>query len=148
MQRTVLALCLAIAFTNQIVNAIVFGEAPAETIQSLLAEARAAQSRGDFRSTAEAYRKATELEPSIPEPWANLGLMYHAIGEHAEAIQSFRQVIKLDSFLFAPQLFLGIDYLEIPKPDKAIPFLEKGAKLSRKDPQAERSLARAYGMKG
>ena len=43
MQRTVLALCLTIAFTDPSVNAIVFAEEPAQTIQSLLAEARAAQ---------------------------------------------------------------------------------------------------------
>ena len=86
MQRTVLALCLTIAFTNLNVNAMVFADAPAETIQSLLAEAAAAQARGDFRSTAEAYRKATELEPSIPELWARPGLMYHAVGGRFEVI--------------------------------------------------------------
>jgi len=42
------------------VNAIVYAEAPAETIESLLAEAAAAQARGDFRSATAAYRKATE----------------------------------------------------------------------------------------
>jgi hypothetical protein len=67
MQRTVLALCLTIAFTDPSVNAIVFAEEPAQTIQSLLAEARAAQARGDFRSATAADREATELEPSIPE---------------------------------------------------------------------------------
>ncbi len=62
--------------------------------------------------------------------------MYHAKGEHSEAIQSLRQVIKLDSSLFVPQLFLDVDDLEMQKPDEAIPFLEKGAKLNPKDPQA------------
>ena len=148
MQRTILAFCLMIAFTPPSVNAIVFAEAPEQTMQSVLAEAAAAQASGDFRSAAESYRKATELEPSIPELWANLGLMYHAMGERSEAIQSFRQAIKLNSSLFVPQLFLGIEYLEMQKPDAAIPFLENAVKLNPKDPQAELSLAKAYSMKG
>ena len=48
MQRTVLGLCLAIAFANSNVSAIVFAEAQEQTLQSLLAEARVAQSEGRF----------------------------------------------------------------------------------------------------
>ena len=148
MQRAVFALCLTIAFACEFANAIVFAETSAETLQTLVAQARDAQARGDFRSAAEAYRKATELDSSIPELWANLGLMYHQIGKRTEAIESFRRAIKLNSSLFVPQLFLGIDYLELQKPDVAIPFLETAAQLNSQDPQAELSLARAYSMKG
>ncbi len=48
MQRTVLALCLTIAFTDPIVNAIVYAEAPQQTIESLLAEACCGSSQGGF----------------------------------------------------------------------------------------------------
>jgi tetratricopeptide (TPR) repeat protein len=96
MRRTALGLCLTIAFTNPNVNAIVCAEAPEQTIQSLLAEARAAQTRGDFRTAADAYREATELDPSIPELWANLGLMEREIGKSSDAIQCFKNAIRLN----------------------------------------------------
>jgi len=146
MQRVVVAFCLTIAFTFGFMNVIVFAETSAETLQSLVANARDAQARGDFRSAAEAYRKATELDSSIPELWANLGLMYHQLGKHTEAIVSFRQAIKLNSSLFVPQLFLGIDYLEIQKPDAALPFLETATRLNPKDPYAELNLGKAFAM--
>src|SRR5271166_2202573 len=146
MHRLALALCLATAFTTSIVSAIAAAEVPAQTLQSLMAEARDARARGDFSAAAESYRKATQLEPSIPELWANLGLMYHESGKPAEAIRSFREAIRLNPSLFVPQLFLGIEYLGLKNPEAAIPFLEKAEKLNSNDLQATISLGRAYSL--
>jgi predicted Zn-dependent protease len=146
MRRTVLALCLAIAFTNSIVNAVARAEEPAQTLQSLLAEARDAQSRRDFAAAAESYRKAVLLEPSVAELWANLGLMVHESGNTEEAIHSFKEAIKLNPSLFVPQLFLGLEYLEAKNPEAAIPFLEKAERLNPNDVQAVLNLGKAYAM--
>jgi len=146
MQRTVLALCLTIALTNPSVNAIVFAEAPTEAFQSLVAEARADQARGDFAAAAESYRKAAELDPSIPELWANLGLMYHQTGNHAEAIESFKRAELLKGTLFVPQLFLGIEYLQSKNPAAAVPYLENAVRLNPNDLQAALSLGKAYDL--
>lgn len=146
MYRIAFALCLAIVFTNSNLNAIAFAEAPAQTLQSLLDDARAAQSRGDFAQAAEAYRKAVALEPSVPELWANLGLMEHESGMSEEAIQSFKRAIRLNPSLFAPQLFMGIEYLKSKDPEAAIPFLENAEKLNPNDVQAALNLGKAYTM--
>jgi tetratricopeptide (TPR) repeat protein len=146
MHRLALAHCLAAAFTNSIVNAVAAAEEPAQTLQSLLAEARDAQSRRDFNAAAESYRKAAELEPSVPELWANLGLMYHEAGKPAEAIRSFKEAIRLKPSLFVPQLFLGIEFLGAKNPEAAIPYLEKAEKLNPDDLQASISLGKAYGL--
>lgn len=148
MQRTVLALFLAIAFTIPNANAIAFAEAPAQTVQSLLARARDAQSRGDFRQAAEAYQRAVELEPSIPELWANLGLMYYESEQHPEAIRSFQQAIRLNPSLFVPQLFLGMEYLQSNKAEEALPYLESAVRLNPRDPHAVRSLGKAHALLG
>src|SRR5208283_380092 len=145
MRRTVLALCLTIAFTDPNPNAIVAQE-PAQALQSLLADAQAAQARGDFRAAADAYRKATELEPNIPELRANLGLMDHQIGKSAEAIQSFKQAIRLKPSLFVPQLFLGIEYLDANNPAAAVSYLDNAVKLNPNDLQAALSSGAAYQM--
>jgi tetratricopeptide (TPR) repeat protein len=146
MHRLALALCLAAAFTNTNVNAVAAAEEPTQNLQSLLAEARDAQSRRDFSAAAESYRKAVELEPSIPELWANLGLMYHESGKPAEAIRSFKEAVRLNPSLFVPQLFLGIEFLGSKNPEAAIPFLEKAEKLSPNDLQTAISLGKAYSL--
>jgi len=116
------------------------------TLQSWLAEASSAQRRGDFAAAAESYRKALEIDPSIPELWANLGLMDHESGKHTEAIQSFKKAIAIKPALFVPQLFLGIEYLEAQNPRGALPFLKTASEINPKDPQAAMSLGRAYSM--
>ena len=146
MQRTVLALCLAIAFANSDVSAIAFAETQEQTLQSLLADAATAQSRGDFASAAEFYRKATEVNPSIPELWANLGLMDHQIGKSSDAIESFKHAIRLNPSLFVPQLFLGIEYLAAKNPTAALSYLETAERLRPGDLQAALSLGSAYQM--
>ena len=140
MHRLALVLCLATAFTNSIVSVIAAAEEPAQNLQSLLAEARDAQSRRDFNAAAESYRKAVELDPSVAELWANLGLMYHESGKPAEAIRSFKEAIRLKPSLFVPQLFLGIEFLGAKNPEAAIPYLEKAEKLNPDDLQAALSL--------
>ena len=119
MPRILTALCLAIAFATLHVSAIV-AQAQDQTLQFLLADAAADQSRGDFASAAESYRKATEIDPSIPELWANLGLMDHQIGKSSEAIESFKHAIRIKPGLFVPQLFLGIEYLAAKNPAAAL----------------------------
>ena len=143
MHRTILGICLAIAFAGSDVSAIV-AAAQDQTMQSLLADAATAQSRGDFASAAEFYRKATEIDPSIPELWANLGLMDHQIGKYSDAIQSFKHAISLNPSLFVPQLFLGMEYLAAKNPASALHYLETAEKLRPGDLQAALSLGSAY----
>ena len=117
-----------------------------QTLQALLAQAGSAQARGDFATAAESYRKAVEIDPSIPELWANLGLMDHESDKHAEAIQSFKKAIAIKPSLFVPQLFLGIEYLSAHDPHSALPYLKTASKLNPNDLQAVLSLGRAYSM--
>ena len=148
MPRTIFAICVAIAFAQLRVNAVRAAEDHTQTVKSFLAEAREAQSRKDFHGAAESYKKAIRLDPSIPELWTNLGLMYHESGESSEAIESFQQAIRLNSSLFVPQLFLGIEYLESKHAELAVPHLEDAARLNPNDAQATLSLGRAYAMQG
>jgi tetratricopeptide (TPR) repeat protein len=141
-----LALCLTIALTNSAVSAAVSAQESAQTLQPLLAGAQAAQSRGDFQAAADAYRKATGLEPSIPQLWANLGLMDHQLGKSPEAIEAFKKAAELNSSLFVPQLFLGIEYLDARNPAAALPYLKRAVTINPGDVQAALSLGRAYSL--
>jgi len=142
----VVALSAAIPLMISAVSGVAVAQDHDQTVQSLLAEARVAQSREDFAQAAGDYRKAVSLEPAIPELWANLGLMQHEAGMSADAIQSFQRAIRLNPSLFGPQLFLGIEYLKSKDPASAIPFLEKAEKLNPNDLQAALSLGKAYAL--
>jgi tetratricopeptide (TPR) repeat protein len=143
MRRTLLILCLAVALTSG-ASGIAKAQVSSQALQSLLADAAAAQARRDFSGAADAFRKATQLDPSIPELWANLGLMDHEIGKSAEAISSFQHAVRLNPSLFVPQLFLGIEYLNAKNPAVALPYLETAEKLRPGDLQAALSLGNAY----
>ncbi len=143
-----LSLCMTLPPAISFVSGSAAAQDPDQTIQLLLTEARAAQSRGEFAQAADAYRKAVALEPSVPELWANLGLMDHEAGNHSEAISSLQHAIRLNQSLFVPQLFLGLEYLQSNKAEAALPHLESAVRLNPKDLQALRSLAKARATVG
>jgi tetratricopeptide (TPR) repeat protein len=122
--------------------------APAQNIESIVAAAAAAQSKGDFSSAASYYREAVKLRPDVAELWANLGLMDNLAGNSSEAIKDFTEAAHLNSSMFVPQLFLGIEYLQLNRPDAAIPHLEKAEQLNPADPQVQLALGRAYAVSG
>ncbi len=113
-------------------------------LDTLLANAQQAQARGDYALATRNYGQAVLIEPGAPELWANLGLMQHAAGQYNEAAASFLQANRLNSSLYVPNLFLGIDYVHTGKVQSAIEFLVKAEKLNGADPQAPLALGRAY----
>lgn len=117
-----------------------------QALRSLLARARVAQSGGNFEAAAALYRHAVELDPSIPELWANLGLMDHELGNSQEAIESFKRALHLKPSLFVPQLFLGIEYIKQRNAAAAIPYLENAERLNPNDLQSALSLGSAFAM--
>ena len=148
MHKTLPAFCLAISFLFSSGNVIAAAEANTQTLESVLAEAHEAQARGDFSQAADAYQKAVELEPSVPELWANLGLMEHEAGKISEAMTSFQRAAHLKPSLFVPQLFLGLEYLQSKKAEAALPYLENAVRLNPNDLQAVHSLGKAHVILG
>jgi predicted Zn-dependent protease len=124
------------------------GAGATTTLQFDLDQARQAESRSDFSSAAEFYREAVRLMPGSAEVWANLGLMDYETGASEEAIRSFMQSTKLDSSLFAPQLFLGIEYFKLHKARAALSYLKHAEHMHPNDPQAALYLARVYASTG
>jgi tetratricopeptide (TPR) repeat protein len=115
-----------------------------ERMQTLLDDAKSAQSRGDFDLALTDYKQAVALRPNLAELWANLGLMEHQCGRTQEAIVSFKKALSLKASLFVPNLFLGIDSMQMKRSKDAIPYLERAEKLNGKDAQAPLALGRAY----
>ncbi len=125
----------------------VFGfgqQPPASRLESLLAEAQQAQAAHDYGAAEKAYKQALRIEPSMPELWANLGLMQQEAGDIASALSSFQQANHLNPSLYVPNLFLGNDYVRTGKAPEAISFLTQAEKINKTDPQAPLALGRAY----
>jgi tetratricopeptide (TPR) repeat protein len=113
-------------------------------LESLVAAAQQAQAVHDFATAVNEYKQAVRIEPSMPELWANLGLMQQQAGNVSGAILSFEQANHLNRSLYVPNLFLGIDLLHEGKSPQAIPFLMKAKNINKSDPQAPLALGRAY----
>ncbi len=117
-------------------------------LESLLQTARESQQRGDDASAARAYREALSLRPDLAQLWSNLGLIQHEQKLYPEAIDSLQQAHRRDPSLFVPNLFLGIDLLQIGKTDEAMPYLVKAVQLKKDDPQVHLALGRGYRAQG
>jgi tetratricopeptide (TPR) repeat protein len=111
---------------------------------ALLAHAQSAQAAGDFNSAASDYREAVKLRRDIPELWANLGLMESQQKQYEKAIGAFEEAIRLKPTLFAPYLFMGLNYMELRQLRRATLFLRKAQLLNPSDIQTDLSLGRAY----
>jgi tetratricopeptide (TPR) repeat protein len=118
--------------------------AAAPTLESLVGAAQKAEAAQDYAAAEKAYKQAVRIEPSMPELWANLGLMQQEGGDIASAIPSFQQANHLNPSLYVPNLFLGIDSLRTGKAREAIPFLINAEKINKTDPQTPLALGRAY----
>ncbi len=136
-------LVLAVAFTVFPCSRLVALESDAR-LESLYADAQAAQTRGDYRGAAASYQEIVNLRPDLAEAWANLGLMYQFLGEYQTADQHFQTALRKNPRLYVPNLFLGINLLRQHKPKAAVPYLERAERLNPRDVQAALGLARAY----
>ena len=101
---------------------------PQAPVEALWKEAAAAQQAQEFDRAASLYRKILAIQPDFTEAEVNLGLMLHLAGNMKEAIASFEHVLVRHPDLFAPNFLVGIDYLKLDDPVRAIPYLEKATK--------------------
>ncbi|HLH04243.1 MAG TPA: tetratricopeptide repeat protein [Bryobacteraceae bacterium] len=117
---------------------------PAAQLASLVEEAQRAQARSDYRAAADAYRAAVSIHPELAQLWSNLGVMRYESHEYAGAEEALKQALQRDKSLFVPNLFLGLDLLELKRPREAAGYLLHAEKLSPDDPQVLLALGRAF----
>jgi Tfp pilus assembly protein PilF len=60
-----------------------------EALENLAARAEEAQHKGDYRAAAQIYQEMLKAKPDSAEVRANLGLMYHLLGEYARSDQRY-----------------------------------------------------------
>ena len=102
------------------------------------AEARQAQDAGLFDKAAQEYASTIRLAPTFAGAYSNLGLVYYVQSNFKDSATALSKGLQLDSQLVGANLYLGIDYLKLNHPAKALPYLKHAAQLdpSNKDAQS------------
>lgn len=118
--------------------------AAAQSLDDALGQAQTAQAAGNYAAAAAAYAQATSLDPSIPELWANRGLMEHLAGQPALAIASFEHALAAKPGLFTALLFTGVDHAALNQPRQAVPFLEHALRLQPSNADALIALGKSF----
>ena len=109
----------AIAQTGQL------GPADFAAIETRFRAARQFEAASEFAKAATEYRTILETYPSaVPRVYHNLGLVSYHQRNYDEAIEAFERGIDLDKSMVGSRLFLGICYLNVEQPVKALPHLE------------------------
>jgi len=103
-----------------------------------------AMKEGEFIRATEEFKKVLVLDPSLVEAEANLGLAYQSLFEYDSAVRHLTKALSERPNLLGPTVIVGMDYLKLGSPQKAIPFLQSALKLDPSNREARQALASAY----
>lgn len=95
-----------------------------EALQHLQAGIEADKQRNVAVAIAE-FRKVTELDPTLPAGFVNLGQAYMESHDYANAVPALKHALQLDPNLAPAHLLLGYALLAQGYADQAIPHLQR-----------------------
>src|SRR5262249_2770575 len=113
-------------------------------VESLIDQAQRDQNRGDFQRAAATYQEVLKLRPHFAEARANLGLMYHLLGDYTQPASQFQLALREHPQLIVPTLSLVLDLPDLPEPRKALGYLQRAQHINPHDEPATLGLGRAY----
>ena len=89
--------------------------------------AQALESQGHFPEAAAHYRRAIEIDPSMPSPYENLGfLMAYALSRFADAVPLVLKGVELDPD--SPAWFVALLYLDLGDESTSFASIEQAAR--------------------
>jgi tetratricopeptide (TPR) repeat protein len=115
-----------------------------EQVEQSFRAGQEAMKQGQFVHAAEEFKKVLALDPSLIEAEANLGLAYQSLFEYDLAVRHLTNALRERPNLLGPTVIVGMDYLKLGSPRKAIPFLQSALKLDPSNREARQALASAY----
>jgi tetratricopeptide (TPR) repeat protein len=116
----------------------------ASDFRSIFADGVAAQKQGDFQTAINKYREVERLNPQFAPAVFNMGLVLDQAADYSGALESFRKVLEMSGRYPNAQLFLGIEYVRLNKPEQALGPLSSASRESPVDKQPWFWLARAH----
>jgi tetratricopeptide (TPR) repeat protein len=119
-------------------------QTPEQPIVQYFRTGQQALQQGEFARAAEDFKKVLALDPTLVEAEVNLGLAYQGLLQYDLAVRYLSKALKERPDLPGPTLIVGLDYLKLGTPEKAIPFLEQSIKLDPGSRLAREALASCY----
>lgn len=116
--------------TTAIAQPVQLGPSDYAEIESRFRAARGHEQGGDLESAVLEYRAILQKYPTaVPRVYHNLGLVSYYLRNYVDAIDAFETGIDLDKTMVASRLFLGVSYLNIERPEEALPHLESAHRI-------------------
>jgi len=119
----------------------------ADSIEKYSAEGQQALVQGNYAGAEAAFEKLRDLEPSVAEVHANLGVIYFQERKFELAVSALRQALKLKPALPKTDAMLAMSLSELGRYTEALPGLEKCFRRSTDSPLKRMcglQLLRAY----
>ncbi len=96
-----------------------------ELIGTHFRAAKNLEQQGELADAAAEYRAILRRYPTaVPRVYHNLGLVYYYQGDYVNAIEAFESGIEIDRAMIGSRLYLGVSYLNVERPEEALPHLE------------------------
>lgn len=92
----------------------------------------------------QAFKKAIEANPALPEAHNNLGLLYYEATNYEKALQSFESALNMAPNYKKAHLNVGNVYREMQKPQKAKESFEKAKQIDPDSTDAYFNLGTLY----
>src|SRR5215813_4242263 len=92
-----------------------------EQVEQSFRAGQDAMRRGEFARAAEQFKKVLALDPNLPEAEINLGLAYQSLFEYELAVRHLTNGLRERPSLLGPSVIVGMDYLKLGSPQKALP---------------------------
>jgi tetratricopeptide (TPR) repeat protein len=106
-------------------------------VQEHFLAAQQAQQRGQLNDAVAEYQQVVRLQPRLPEVYANLGLVYYALGEFENSAKALASAEKLRPGMRGVSLWLGIDEVKLNHPAQGVSHLREAIRLDPKEKLAQ-----------
>ncbi len=111
-------------------------------VQTLYAQAQAAQAADHPDQAIQDYRRILRLDPSIAPAYNNLGRLLFNLGRFSEAVPVLTKGLEIVPEMHPAQIMLGASLLKLEQPAKALEPLQAGVAAMPADRFAHITLAR------
>jgi len=104
-------------------------ESTASAASTLLDQAEALVSKGDYTGALPLLQQATTKDPKSYQAWYDLGYCQQALNQHVEAVDAYRKSLEINPKIFETNLNLGLLLANSRDQDQAIPYLQASTGL-------------------